>query len=123
MISRDDPANVQLLDESQPTSNGSRFFVGVSPDGSQIIYLGGGGKQLLERNISQAALETVGSLLFDITQWTYRGPVKLAPVCGLVWRPGSMQVFLYSDISWAGGYTFLLDVNSGQICELKSVEE
>ena len=29
MISRGDPANVQLLDESQPTSNAPRFFLGV----------------------------------------------------------------------------------------------
>ena len=86
------------------------------------MYLGGGSKQLHNRNISQGTLETMQSPSFDITQWTFRGPVKPAPVFGLAWRPGSTQVFLYSDTSWAGGYIFLLDVNSGQICELKSVE-
>jgi Tol biopolymer transport system component len=113
MISRGDPANIQLLDELKSTSNTPRFFAGVKPDGSQLIYLGGSDKQLHNRNISQGALGAVQSHPFDISQWTYRNP---APVFRMAWRPGSTQVFLYSNEF--GNYTFLLDVNTGQVCEL-----
>ena len=36
----------------------------------------------------------------------------------MAWRPGSAQIFLYSDEAWAGGYTFLLNADSGQVCEV-----
>jgi len=120
LISRGDPANVQLLEELQPTTNASKLSIIVKPDGSQILYLGSGGNQLQQfykRAISQGTLETVQPSPFNITQWTYRGPVSPPPVFGMAWRPGSTQIFLYSKEAWAGGYTFLLNSDSGQVCE------
>ena len=118
MISRGDPGSVQLLDELKSTSSAARFFAGVKPDGSQLMYLGSSGKQLHTRSISQGVLGTLQSQPFDIAQWIYRGPVNPTPVFGMAWRPGDSQVFLYSDQGWAGDYTFLLNVDSGQVCEL-----
>jgi len=57
MISRGDPGSVQLLDELKSTSSAARFFAGVKPDGSQLMYLGSSGKQLHTRSISQGVLE------------------------------------------------------------------
>ncbi len=35
----------------------------------------------------------------------------------MTWRPNSSQVFLYANGD-IGGYTFLLDTNTGKVCEL-----
>ena len=65
------------------------------------------------------ALDNIPSISFDPTLWTYRQTENnFAPYFDMAWRPGSSQIFLYSDGDISFGYTFLLDANTGDICEL-----
>jgi dipeptidyl aminopeptidase/acylaminoacyl peptidase len=56
---------------------------------------------------------------FDAAKWDYRRPEDTPfPIdFQMAWRPNSSQIFLYNDIQ-VGGYTFLLDIKNGQVCEL-----
>jgi WD40 repeat protein len=121
-LSRGDPADIQTLEDATLSgtynSRMSKTFssVAVKPDGSEIIYLRGDGKQLYQREVSQDSFTTVQSLLFDLTQWDpAAGSYKMA------WRPGTSQIFFYSQYSQRGSYsalTFLLDADTGHVCGL-----
>lgn len=106
-VSRGDPKNAQLV-----ADNLSQFYVAVKPGRGQIAYLSD--KQLAKRN---ALLEALQSVAFDSTQWEYRRNNFPPAAYEMAWQPGSSQVFLYSNGD-TGGYTFLLDVETGQICEI-----
>ena len=36
----------------------------------------------------------------------------------MAWQPGTPLIFLYSDGEKGGGYTFMLNADTGQVCEL-----
>ena len=125
-ISRGNQANAQPVENAQVTvSNdhrsrvGSAFTVAVNSDGSQIAYFDETGTQLQVRKALQGSLGNAQSSTFDATRWDYRRPANtnLPMALQVAWRPNSTQLFLYSSIQ-TGGYTFLLDIQSGQICEL-----
>ena len=111
-VSRGNPKNVQLVADNLPN-----FYVVVKPGLSQIAYLSD--KQLAKRN---ASLESLQSVAFDSTQWEYRRSIYPSVPYELAWQPGSSQVFLYSNGD-AGGYTFLLDVDTGKVCEVNLSSE
>lgn len=106
-LSIGDFENTQLV-----ADNLLHFFIAVKPGRDQIVYLTE--KQLAKRNTS---LETQQLVAFDSTQWEYRRDIFPPPVYKMTWRPGTSQVVLYSNGD-TGGYTFLLDTDTGKICEI-----
>ncbi len=130
-LSRGDPVHLQpIVDELVTVPNnhrpelGEQLAVAASPDGSQIVYLDSVGKHLFVQKIVQGSFVSVPSPSFDATQWLYRTPINSDEAnetyWNMTWRPNSTQVLLYSGVQTAriGGYTFLLDVETGKVCEL-----
>ena len=115
-ISRGDPQNVQLIEDTLLTGNFLSYFsVGIKPGGGQIVYHTHDDKKLSKRNKS---LEVQQSISLDISQWEYRVRGSGLPISySMAWRPNSSQIFLYT-LGEAGGYTFLSDTDTGQICEI-----
>jgi hypothetical protein len=108
-VSHGSPDDTQLV-----ADNLSQFSIAVKPQGSEILYLSG--DQMSKRNASLLKSPTVK---FVPAQWDYRRENNTVPISYMMaWRPGTSQIFFYSDGNTGGGYTFLLDANSGQICEL-----
>jgi len=125
-VSKGDSADVQsIVDELVTVSNkhrptvGSEFIVAVNPDGSEIVYMDNVGSKLYVRKVTRGALQTVSVPSFDAAKWDYRRPGDTPfPIdFQMAWRPNSSQIFLYNDIQ-AAGYTFLLDIKKGEVCEL-----
>jgi len=122
-VNRGNLADVQPIEDAQVTvandrlsTVGSLFTATVNPDGSQIVYMDDASGHLQVRKITQGLLEVAPAPSFDRTNWDYRRPghMNYRPVSfQMTWRPNSNQIFLYNDT----GYTLLLDVQSGQICE------
>ncbi len=111
-ISYGDPNDTQLLADNLS----SHFPLGVKPDGSEIVYLSD--NQIIKLDES---LKTIGSVSFDPTQWDYAkdrrngNPVSFQ----MAWQPGTSLAFLYSEgAMWGGGYTFILNTDTGKVCEL-----
>jgi hypothetical protein len=117
-LSQGNPMHLQALEDAtlsgDDNSRASKSFssVVVNPDGNEMMYMRGDGKQLYQREISQNSLSTVRTLPFDLTQWS------LVPYSYMTaWRPNSSQIFFYSnDNFWY--HNFLLDENTGEVCEL-----
>jgi len=112
-ISYGDPAGAQKLADNLP-----QLPMAVKPDGSQTLYFSE--KQLSKRNGSMQAISSAPS--FDSTQWDYggKGPRDNTPVSyEMAWQPGTSLIFLYSDAALdKGGYTFILNADTGRVCEL-----
>jgi dipeptidyl aminopeptidase/acylaminoacyl peptidase len=106
-ISYGDPQSTQLI-----ADNLVQFSVAVRPDNGQIAFLLD--KKMSKRN----GAKEISFMPFDITQWEYRKMRKGALPYDMAWRPGTSQIFLYNSADGASGYTFLLDVDTGSICEL-----
>lgn len=106
-LSIGDFENTQLV-----ADNLLHFYIAVKPGRNQIVYLTE--KQLTKGN---ASLETQQSVAFDSTQWEYRRAIFPPPIYKMTWRPGTSQVVLYSNGD-TGGYTFLLDTDTGKVCEI-----
>ena len=114
-VSRGDPKKTQIIESAQLTADSLSYFsVVVKPGGSQVVYITHGDKQLSKRN---ATLEKQQPVAFDATQWEYRRAFSRFVSYDMVWRPNTPQIFLYS-IGDSGGYSFLLNVETGQICEI-----
>ena len=117
-ISYGDPNNTQLL-----ADNLSQFPIGVKPDGSEVIYLSDHEIYKLDKS-----LKVIHSVPFDPAQWDYAAnrtnqyPIKRnqsPAVYSMEWQPGTSLVFLYSNGSFGdGGYTFILNTDTGKVCEL-----
>ena len=110
-VSYGNPDTAQLLDD-----NLTQFPATSKPDGSDIIYLSD--KKIAKLDKS---LRKLTSSLFDPIQWDYakdrrsKDPVSYE----MAWQPGTSLVFLYNDGAIKeGGYTFILNTDTGQICEL-----
>jgi len=110
-ISYGNPDDTQLLADDLP-----QYGVVVKPDGSQIAYFTA--KQLVKLDTS---LNAVASVSFDrkALDFKRKNPNAVHAVnYKIAWRPNSSQIFVYN---WAGdnlGYTYIMDTNSGQICNL-----
>ncbi len=118
-ISRGDPADTQLLDDNHVTTDRVLdFSVAVQPGGNQIVYRTDADKQLRRRDGTTLAAEKPGA--FDRAHWDYRGEsaASVTPPYLMAWRPGTSQIFLYTYAYGGMGYTFLLDADTGKVCEL-----
>ena len=110
-VSYGDPGTAQKLVDNLP-----QLSLDVKPDGSEMIYFSD--MQIFKRNIS---LQSIQPIAFDPTQWDYaagrRSDVPL--VFHMVWQPGTSLVFLYGDgLFRFSGYTFILNIDTGKVCEL-----
>ncbi len=75
-------------------------------------------KKISKRN---STLKDLPSVAFDATQWDYAKQRRSdIPVSyKIAWQPGTSLVFLYGDgVFRLDGYTFILDADTGQVCEL-----
>jgi hypothetical protein len=111
-VSYGDPHATQMLAE-----NLAQFPITVKPGGSEVAYLSD--KELSKRN---ASLQSIPGASFEAARWDYAKarrselPVSYA----MAWQPGTSLVFLYSEggMQNGGGYTFVLNADTGQVCEL-----
>ena len=97
--------------------NLSELVLAVKPDGSTLIYLAD--KKILGWDQS---LNAIPSVPFDLTHWDYATSKRNnQPVLyQTAWQPNSSNVLLYSaGYTGDGGYTFILDTDTGSICELE----
>jgi dipeptidyl aminopeptidase/acylaminoacyl peptidase len=111
-ISYGDPNSAQILAEDLP-----QLLFAVKPGGGEMLYLADKKISKLDKSLKKFVTPS-----FDPAQWDYgKGRRDENPVFyDMVWQPGTSLVFLYSHAGGAadGGYTFILDTNTGQICEL-----
>jgi hypothetical protein len=111
-ISRGNPNATQMLADNLP-----QFPLAAKPGGSEIVYLSD--KEISKRSNS---LEEISSTPFNPVQWDYaKARRSELPVSyEMDWQPSTSLIFLHSNggMQRGGGYTFILDANSGQICEL-----
>ena len=111
-VSYGDPDNVQML-----ADNMSQFPIAVKPDGSEMFYLAD--KKIAKLDKS---LKKLSSALFDPAQYDYgKGRRNQDPIFyKMAWQPNTSLIFLYTNGSGLqmGGYTFILDTNTGRVCEL-----
>jgi Tol biopolymer transport system component len=108
-VSQGNPNSLQLV-----ADNLAQFYVAVKPDGSQIAYQS-------EKQLSKldASLKAQTPIIFDPAGWDYRrSNNSFALSFKTAWRPNTSQIFFYSYSAGSMGYTYLLDVDSGQLCEL-----
>ncbi|MBI2758030.1 MAG: PD40 domain-containing protein [Chloroflexi bacterium] len=113
-ISRGDPKNAQLLKDTHLTADSlSDFSIATQPGGSEIVYLTNEDKQLSKKNTLSTGETPVA---FDPAQWNYRGALR--PQYLMAWRPGTSQIFFYTYGVGNMGYTFLVDADTGSVCEL-----
>ncbi len=110
-ISHGDPNAAQKL-----ADNLSLFPFGVKPDGSEMIYRSDNTITGLNNS-----LKAIPSVSFDPTRWDYAkdrrngDPVSFQ----MAWQPGTSLAFLYSEGAMrGGGYTFILNTDTGKVCEL-----
>jgi hypothetical protein len=111
-VSYGDPNTVQML-----ADNMSQFPIAVKPDGNGVFYLAD--KKIAKLDKS---LEKSPSTLFNPAQWDYgKGERNQDPIVyKMVWQPNTSLVFLYNEGGGMGmgGYTFIMDTNTGKVCEL-----
>lgn len=124
-ISYGDPANAQLLESAEMTLDYSSVFsVATNPSGNRIIYLANTEQQLFQRNASDSIAPLPGTLQpmpFNSAEWDYRRDNPNTPASyNITWRPNSTQILLYSNKD-NGSYTFILDTENGDICEISLV--
>jgi len=114
LISQGEPSKNLLL-----ADNLSDFSIGIDSRNGQVVYLAD--KRVLVNSMKQNELLKISNTIgFDPYKWDYRyrGDNKLPISFNMAWRPRSSQIFFYSDGNTNGGYTFLLDTNTGSVCEL-----
>jgi hypothetical protein len=109
-VSYGSPDTAQLL-----ADNISQFPLFVEPDSSMMLYLSD--KKIFKKDSN---LRNLPSIAFDPDQWDYSERRSDIPVeYKSSWRPGTSLIFLYGDGNLRSkGYTFILDSETGQVCEL-----
>jgi len=96
--------------------NLSQLLLAVKPGGGETIYLSG--KQISKLD---GSLNELPSVSFDLSQWDYAKSLRntLLDSYEMAWQPGTSLIFLYSNNYFGGGgYTFILNADTGQVCEL-----
>ena len=119
---RGDPNQAQLLEDKTVVDMPNAYSIVIKPDGSEFAYRAPDDTQLFPRD---AALLPLQPVAFDPAQWDYRDEIhkSLAPIYVMAWRPGTSQIFIFSypGARWPNsnsmGYTFLLDTETGKVCE------
>jgi Tol biopolymer transport system component len=110
-VSYGDPETVQMLSD-----NPSQLPFAIKPGGSDMLYLS-------DKEISKLdkSLKKPSSAPFDSIQWDYAKERRSdkSVSYNMAWQPGTSLVFLYSEGAMqGGGYTFILNADTGQVCEL-----
>jgi len=114
-ISRGDPKNAQLIEDDRLIANGiSEFSIVVKPGKNQVVYRSYEDKKLSKRTATLTGLQSV---IFDPSQWEHRKDFPQSGYYNMAWRPNASQILLY-NVGDVGGYTFLFDADTGQICEI-----
>lgn len=111
-VSHGNPNGSQLLADNLP-----QFPLAVKPSGSELAYLSD--KQIVKRD---ASLQSILTAPFDLSQWDYAKPRRneIPVTYKMAWQPGTSLIFLHSEggMQLGGGYTFILNADTGQVCEL-----
>lgn len=110
-ISYGNPADVQMLANNLP-----QLPFAIKPGGNEMVYLSD--KELSKRDQS---LKELSPVPVDPARWDYGNARRNnQPVSyNMAWQPGTPLIFLYSDgVMGGGGYTFMLNTDTGHICEL-----
>jgi len=111
-VSYGNPDTAQMLSDNLP-----QFPHAVKPGGDEMIYLSD--KKISKRDKS---LKEITSNPFDLNQWDYAKTRRNeTPVSyNMDWQPNTSLIFLHSNggMQEGGGYTFILDTDTGRICEL-----
>ncbi len=106
------------LDATQKIAdNLSQFPLAYKPDGSEMLYFSN--KQIFKLD---GSFQVLPSIVFDLSQWDYAKERRDSnPVTyNMAWQSGTSLVFLYSDGAiGGGGYIFILNSDTGRVCELK----
>lgn len=115
-VSQRNPQRTQSIEDVLLRGNFQSYIsVSVEPWGHRILYYVPDEKKLVELSES---LDAKKAMTLNLAQWEYRAKGNGWPIpYSMVWRPNTTQVFLYT-LGDVGGYTFLLDVASGQLCEM-----
>jgi hypothetical protein len=105
-ISYGNPDDTQLLADKLP-----QYYVTVKPDGNQMAYL-------TEKNLVKidASLNTLKPIQFDRKLQDYKH--EFTVIYKMSWRPNSASIFLYNEATDNLGYTYLLNANTGELCNL-----
>jgi len=110
-VSHGDPKAAQMLADNLP-----QLPLAVKLGGSETVYLSA--KQLSRLD---GSLKAIPSVPFDPTQWDYAKGRRseIPPSYKMAWQPGTALIFLYADgVFRFDGYTFILNTDTGQVCEL-----
>jgi hypothetical protein len=109
-VSYGNPDTAQMIANNLP-----QLSMAIKPGGNETIYLSDTGISKLDKSLRELPI-----IPFDVTHWDYAAtrrdnfPVSFK----MAWQSGTALIFLYSEGNGKGGYTFILDANTGQICEL-----
>jgi len=111
-VSYGNPDTAQLLEDNLP-----ELSVVFKPGGDEMVYLSS--KKIFKLDKS---LKKLPPISFDFAEWDYakekRGKSSL--YYSAAWQPGTPMIFLYNNGGelQLGGYTFILNADTGQICKL-----
>jgi hypothetical protein len=111
-VSYGNPDAAQML-----ADNLAQLPIAAKSDGSEILYL-------TDKKISKLdkSLKKISDSSFDYAQWDYgKGWRNKNPVTyRMAWQSNTALVFLYSSggSMGGGGYTFILNTDNGNVCEL-----
>jgi len=110
-VSYGDPNTAQILADNLP-----QLHFALKPTVSEMVFLSD--KELIKRD---KGLKELSPVLVDTAHWDYAKERRSdQPVSyKMIWQPGTSLIFLYSDGAMGGGgYTFILNADTGRICEL-----
>jgi hypothetical protein len=111
-ISRGSPQTAQKL-----ADNLTQSPLAVRPDGKSMIFRSNTGISQMDN-----ALKSKAALSVDLNQWDYRtlNRNQIPVTFEMAWQPGTAMVFLYSNgsVRLGGGYTYILNTDTGNVCEL-----
>jgi dipeptidyl aminopeptidase/acylaminoacyl peptidase len=109
-VSYGNPDTAQLLEDNLP-----ELSVVFKPGGDEMVYLSS--KKIFKLDKS---LKKLPPISFDFAEWDYakeqRGKNPL--LYSAAWQPRTSIIFLYGVGKDGGGYTFILNADTGQVCEL-----
>jgi len=111
-VSYGNPDNAQMLVDKLPM-----LPIVIKPGGSETVYLSD--KELIKLDKS---LNDLSIVPIEPARWDYarRQGDETPIIYEMAWQSGTSLIFLYNNgSSGEGGYTFILNADTGQVCELK----
>lgn len=105
-ISYGNPDDTQLLVNNLPQN-----YITVKPDGNQMAYL-------TEKSLVKigASLNVLKPVPFDRKLQDYKH--EFTVIYKMSWRPNSLYIFLYNEATDNLGYTYLLNTDTNELCNL-----